>query len=241
MKKHIVKVLKTDFLNPGVKRFVVKKPAGYVFIPGQATAISINEPKLLNQSKPFTFTSVSQSDHLEFIVKIYVEHNGVTQKLLKVKAGDELILHEPFGTILYQGPGLFIAGGMGITPFIAIFRQLELQAQLAGNSLLFANKTAGDIILKVELEQLLGENYVNVLELTTDPGMKNGFIGSKLLKQYATPDTAYYYICGPEKFTIIIIKHLLTLGIEKSRIIIEKQQPGHAFSSRMLNQPGQLN
>lgn len=71
--------------------------------------------------------------------------------------------------------------------------------------------------------------------------MKNGFIGSKLLKQYATTNTAYYYICGPEKFTIIIIKHLLTLGIEKSRIIIEKQQPSPAFSNTMLNQRIQLN
>jgi ferredoxin-NADP reductase len=121
MKKHIVKVLKTDFLNPGVKRFVVKKPAGYVFIPGQATAIAINEPKLLNQSRLFTFTSVSQADHLEFIVKIYSERNGVTKELLGVKTGDELVVHEPFGTIRYQGPGLFIAGGMGITPIYRYF------------------------------------------------------------------------------------------------------------------------
>jgi ferredoxin-NADP reductase len=129
----------------------------------------------------------------------------------------------------------------GSPPFIAIFRQLELQAQLAGNILLFANRTAGDIILKEELERLLGENYVNVLEHCTAPGMKNGFIGSKLLRQYATTDSAYYYICGSAKFTIIVIKHLLTLGIEKSRIIIEKQQPGHGFNSAMLNQPVQLN
>lgn len=241
MKRRVVKVLKTDFLNTVVKRFVVKKPAGYAFIPGQATAVSINEPRFLNQSRPFTFTSLSQSDYLEFIVKIYAERNGVTKKLLEVKAGDELIIHEPFGTISYQGAGLFIAGGMGVTPFIAIFRQLELQAQLVGNSLLFANRTAGDIILKEELERLLDANYVNVLETTNDPGIKNGFIGSKLLRQYATTDTAYFYICGPEKFTIIIIKHLLTLGIDKSRIIIEKQQSSPAFGITMLNQPGYLN
>ena len=241
MKNHVVKVLKTDFLNPGVKRFVVKKPAGYHFIPGQATTISINEPKFTNQSRPFTFTSVTQSNHLEFIIKTYPERNGVTKKLLEIKSGDELIIHEAFGTIRYQGPGLFIAGGMGITPFVAILRQLELQGRLAGNALLFANRAATDIILKDELKGMLGNNYVNILETTADPNTKNGFIGSKLLKQYATPDKAYYYICRPEKFTIIIIKHLLTLGIEKSRIIIEKQQPGSAFSSVMLNPPGQLN
>lgn len=224
MKKHVVKVLKTDFINPGVKRFVVKKPAGYEFIPGQATTISINQPKLTNQSRPFTFTSPHQSDHLEFIIKIYTERNGVTKKLLEVKAGDELILHEPFGTIRYHGPGLFIAGGMGITPFIAIFRQLELQEQLAGNMLLFANRAASDIILNNELKEMLNGNYINVLETTTAPNAEKGFIGSRLLKKYVTGDTKHYYICGPDRFTVIIIKHLLDLGIEQSQIVCEEEQ-----------------
>lgn len=241
MKNHVVKVLKSDFLNPGVKRFVVKRPTGYEFIPGQATTISINEPRFTNILRPFSFTSNNKSNFLEFIIKIYPERHGVTKKLLEVRTGDELILHKVFGTIRYLGPGLFIAGGMGITPFIAILRQLELQGSLAGNSLLFANRTATDIILKDELQGMLGNNYVNVLETTSDPTMKNGFIGSKLLKQYATPEKSYFYICGPEKFNIITIKHLLTIGIEKSRIIIERDKTVLAYNSVIHNQLCQFN
>lgn len=224
MKKHIVKVLKTGFVTPNVKRFVVEKPGGYKFIPGQGTAVSVNEPKFRKESKPFTFVSVNESDHLEFLVKFYTGHYGLMERLVKVKAGDELILHEAFGSIRYEGPGLFIAGGTGITPFIAIFRQLESEDQLAGNSLLFANRTADDIIMKDELKEMLGGDCVNILEISNDPGMKTGFIGSKLLKQYKTGDEGYYYICGPDKFTIIIVKHLLSLGIRKSKIIFDKQQ-----------------
>jgi len=234
MKKHVVKVLKTDLLNPCVKRFVVKKPAGYHFIPGHATTISINEPKLTNQARPFTFTSVNQSDYLEFIIKIYAERNGVTKRLLEVNAGDELILHEVFGTIRYKGPGLFLAGGMGITPFIAIFRQLELEGQLTGNSLLFANREESDILLKNELKEMLDGNYINVLETTTAPNVEKGFIGSKLLKQYVTGDAKHYYICGPDKFTAIIIKHLLDLGVRQSQIVYEKEQVRPSIRYEMI-------
>jgi len=168
MDKHIVKVLRTDFVTHNVKRFVLEKPAGYTFIPGQATDVAINKPGLETELRPFTLTSLNEWDHLEFIIKIYTGHNGVTEKLAAINTGDELIIHEVFGTIAYKGPGIFIAGGAGITPFIAILRQLKVENKLAGNTLLFANRTDNDIILKDELNELLGDNFINVLEKPLD-------------------------------------------------------------------------
>jgi ferredoxin-NADP reductase len=140
MIKHAVKVLKTNFVTHNVKRFVVERPSGYNFISGQACDVSINKPGLENELRPFTFTSTNGTDHLEFIIKIYTGHDGITEKLLDINVGDELIVHEVFGSISYKGPGLFIAGGAGITPFISIFRDLKQQNRLAGNTLLFANR-----------------------------------------------------------------------------------------------------
>src|SRR5438045_681031 len=152
MQKHIVKVLQTDFITNNVKRFVMEKPSGYTFVPGQATDVSINKPDLENELRPFTFTSLNEENYLEFIIKIYKGHDGITEKLLSVNAGDELIIHQVFGTINYKGTGLFIAGGAGITPFIAILRQLKRENKLQGNRVLFANRTAEDIILGYELK-----------------------------------------------------------------------------------------
>ena len=222
MNKHIVKVLETDLVTHNVKRFKVEKPEGYNFIAGQATDISINKPSLENELRPFTFTCLNEADCLEFIIKIYKGHNGVTEKLLDVNEGDELIVHDVFGTINYQGPGLFIAGGAGITPFIAILRQLKSENKLAGNTLLFANRTADDIILHEELKNILGNKLVNVLEITDDPGMQKGFISNELLKQYIDGKEQYYYVCGPDKFTAIMIEKLLELGVPKPQIIIEQ-------------------
>jgi len=123
MEKHIVKILKTEMVTHNVKRFTLEKPKNYSFISGQATDVSINKPGLENELRPFTFTCLNTDPYLEFTIKIYKGHNGVTEKLLDVNSGDELILHDVFGAINYQGPGLFIAGGAGITPFISILRQ----------------------------------------------------------------------------------------------------------------------
>lgn len=69
MKAYIVKVLKTDFVTHNVKQFKVEKPAGYTFIPGQATEISINTTMLEKELRPFTFTSLPNADYLEFIIR----------------------------------------------------------------------------------------------------------------------------------------------------------------------------
>jgi ferredoxin-NADP reductase len=221
MKKHIVKILTAEFVTHNVKRFVVEKPLGYEFIAGQATEVAINKPGHEKEFRPFTFTSIPGTVNLEFIIKIYTGHDGMTEKLLAVTAGDELLLGEVFGSIGFAGPGLFIAGGAGITPFISIFRQLKTDNRLAGNTLLFANKTEADIILKDELKLLLKATYHDVIEEPTsgDPGSR---INRELLKAYVLPSTHNYYVCGPQKFTEAMVDILLKLGVVKAHIILEQ-------------------
>ena len=79
-----VKVLRADFITHNVKRFVVEKPSGLAYLPGQAVDISINKPGLQDELRPFTFTSVPGSNYLEFIMKIYSDHDGVTKKLATI-------------------------------------------------------------------------------------------------------------------------------------------------------------
>nr|WP_068890816.1 FAD-binding oxidoreductase [Pedobacter panaciterrae] len=219
---HVVKILSIENVTHNVKRFTVEKPIGYTYIPGQATDISINKPELKSILGPFTFTSLNQSEYLEFTIKIYKDHNGLTNKLSSLSPADELIIHEVFGTINYKGPGLFIAGGAGITPFLAIFRQLKLNGSLSGNKLLFANHNENDIIHKTELKYMLGDNYLDVLKDPLDPEIRGRIIDQNLLKKYTERQNKWYYICGPDAFTLAMVDHLKNLGIEKSHIIIEE-------------------
>jgi ferredoxin-NADP reductase len=222
MEKHVVKVLKTEFVNYNVKRFTIEKPAKYTFISGQATDVSINKPGLEDDLHPFTFTCLNSDDHLEFTIKIYKGHNGFTEKLLDINEGDELILHEVFGAINYKGPGLFIAGGAGITPFISILRQLKKDDKLAGNVLLFANHTEKDVILKGELDEMLGGNHIDVITDPEAPNAHGGRIDKALIKQFLTDKTEYAYVCGPDEFVAVMKGYLLEAGLKEGQIVIEQ-------------------
>lgn len=222
MEKHIVKVLKTHLVTHNVKQFDIEKPAGYTFIPGQATDVSINKPGLEDDLHPFTFTSLNDWDHLQFTIKMYIDHDGMTNKLQDVNAGDELIIHDVWGAINYKGTGLFIAGGAGVTPFIAILRQLHKDGQLKGCKLLFANKRSDDIILRKEFEGMLGDNFINILDESDDRNIMEGHIDKRLLAIYATSAIKYFYVCGPDKFTETMVKYLEELGKNKEQIILEQ-------------------
>jgi len=222
MEKHIVKVLATRSITHNVKQFDLEKPKGYKFIPGQATDVSLNKKGLKDDLHPFTFTSLNDWDNLQFTVKIYTDHDGMTNKLQHINAGDELIIHDVWGAINFKGPGLFIAGGAGVTPFIAILRQLYRDGRINNCKLLFANKSVDDIILNDEFRMMLGENFINILDKTDDPKFLQGHIDKQLLQKYATDDMKYFYVCGPDKFTEDIVKYLEELGKSKECIIIEE-------------------
>src|SRR6188472_2731611 len=148
MESHIVKIKSIGKVTHDVVRIVLEKPAGYTFTSGQATEVAINKEKWKEEKRPFTFTCLPEDDYLEFTIKTYPSHKGVTNELLLLKQEDELILHDIFGAIAYKGEGVFIAGGAGVTPFISILRFLRSRNELGGNKLIFANKRKEDIILK---------------------------------------------------------------------------------------------
>lgn len=220
--EHIVKILVTEFVTHNVKRFKVSKPDSYTYKPGQATDVVINLPEWKEERRPFTFTSLNEWDHLEFTIKIYDDHNGVTNELGKLHAGDELILHDVWGTIHYKGEGTFIAGGAGITPFIAIFRQLQKDGKLGNNKLIFSNRTAQDIILKDEFEKMLSENFINTITQEKTVKYDNRKIDESYLKEKIKDFSQYFYICGPDPMIESIKEQLLNLGADKDKIVIEQ-------------------
>ena len=219
MESHEVKILKTEYVTHDVKRFRVEKPRGYKYIPGQATEVAI---KGKEGKGPFTFTSLNDEPELEFTIKIYNEVAGITKELGKLKAGDELIIYDVWGSINYKGPGVFFAGGAGVTPFIAIFRQLFKDGKIAGNKLICSNKTEKDIILKEEFEKMLGDNFINVITREQSEKYYNQKIDEALIKKLVNNFKQHFYICGPDKFVKDIQSILEKLGVSKDLIVIEK-------------------
>jgi ferredoxin-NADP reductase len=219
--EEIVRILNTEYVTHDVKRFQVEKPAEYTFIPGQATEVSVNTAKYKDEKRPFTFTGLNSEPYLEFTIKIYREHKGVTKELGNLKPGDELIIRDVWGAINYKGPGIFIAGGAGITPFISIFRDLRSRNEVAGNTLLFGNKTKADIILEPEFRQILGNSFINILSEEITPEYSYGFIDEEFLRSNIKDFEQNFYLCGPPPMVEGVTKYLKNIGVEEKSITLE--------------------
>jgi ferredoxin-NADP reductase len=217
---YVVKILEIKPVTHDVKSFRVTKPAGYQFIPGQATDLSIGLPKWKEEKRPFTFTSLNESPALEFTIKRYADHEGVTNQLHQLSIGAELIIGDPWGAISYQGPGFFIAGGAGITPFMAILRQLHKEGNLQDNILFFSNKTSGDIIYREELTRILGKQVIFVLSRGGKAG--SGHINAEFLEKEVGDFSRHFYVCGPDKMVLEINSLLEFKGASADSVVFEK-------------------
>lgn len=207
-----VKILKTELLTPNVRRYRLEKPKDFHFEPGQATELSLDKDGWRDQKRPFTFTSLNAWDELEFTIKSYRDHPGVTNQLWTAWPGDRLLLRDVWGTITYKGPGTFIAGGAGVTPFIAILRQLAQDGKIAGNRLIASYRTEKDIILRDEFEAMAG--LETLWTITDDPAtrLSRARIDIDFLKTHIIDFAQNFYLCGPDPLVHDLRQALSKLG-----------------------------
>jgi ferredoxin-NADP reductase len=221
MKRKKVKITSIKYLNHDVLEINTDKPEDYSFTPGQATDVAIEKEGWKEEKRPFTFTSLPSDNQLQFVIKTYPSHDGVTEQLAKLEKGDELTVGEVYGAIEYKGNGTFLAGGAGITPFIAIMKSLDKNNELRNNSLVFGNKTKKDIFLKDTFESFLGRKFVNILSEEKTKEYPHGHIDKDFLQNLVTDVSQYYYVCGPPKMAEAVIQDLRDLGVSKEFIVAE--------------------
>jgi ferredoxin-NADP reductase len=222
MADYQVKVIRVKNITHNVHAFVVEKPEEFVYSPGQATELSILNENWKNEKRPFTFTSIPTEPTLEFTIKSYTDHDGMTNQLTLVQPGDFFEMGDAWGAIAYQGEGVFLAGGAGITPFIAILRALYTRGEIGNNQLFFANKTRADIILKDEFEKMLGYNFFNILSVEEVENYPHGRITREFLKMHIKDFHQPFYVCGPDAFTASVLQALQELGAKPESLVFEK-------------------
>lgn len=217
----IVKILSIEHATHNVMRIRTEKPEGISYVAGQAVDIAINTPKWKEELRPFTFTSLPSDSFLEFHIKIYPEHNGVTNQIAKLSDEDSLLIGEVFGDIHYEGEGIFIAGGAGITPFIAIIKELDKNNKLADNKLIFANTNSEDIIANDLFTEILGKHFINVLSKEENKKYEHGYITKEIIESQIQNNASHFYLCGPPPMMDAVLKQLKELGVDDSKIIKE--------------------
>jgi len=215
-------LLMSGFVTHDTRRLVLERPNGFSFEPGQGVELTIERDPWRDEGRPFTPTSLAQDRVLEFVIKRYPERDGVTPALHDLEPGAPLSISDAFGTIAYRGPGVFIAAGAGVTPFLAILRKLAAEDALDGHRLLFSNKTEGDLICGQELRHYLGEDAV--LTYTRQGARPDGVrhINSGFLKAHIETLDQYFYVCGPQGFVDSVNRDLVSLGAHPERLVYER-------------------
>lgn len=210
-------------LTHDVFRLRFPKPQGFAFTPGQATDFALAKDGWVDEKRPFTFTSLIDDDELEFVIKSYPSHHGVTEQIAKMAPGDEVQISDPWGAIEDRGPGVIIAGGAGITPFLAILRnRLKQEGSLSGFQLLFSNKREQDIILREELAGMEGLVTHFLLSEEEVEGLPHGHVDGTFLDKVVANFTGVFYLCGPPPMEDAVSKALKERGVSDDRLVREE-------------------
>lgn len=217
-----VKILDTIPVTHNVRHYRLERPKGYGFSPGQATEVSIDRDGWQDKKRPFTFTCLPDAENLEFTIKSYFDHNGVTNELWSLGAGDKLILRDVWGTIQYRGPGTFIAGGAGVTPFIAILRHLNASGRIGGNRLIVSNRTEKDIILRDEFEAMGGLQTLWTVTNDQKSRLLQERIDIDFLRRHVGRFDQNFYLCGPDPMVKELRGFLEELGADVANVTWER-------------------
>lgn len=196
------------------------RPPEFEFSPGQAAELAFNKDGIKDEGRPFTMTSQPSDASMTFVIKSYPEHDGVTQHIPDLGIGDMAEAEGPFGAITDHGPGVFLAAGAGVTPFIAILKKHDREG-IKGDTLIFSNKTDDDIILKETWESLSGVTPHFYVSNQEDTDFQSGQIDKAALESLVEDKAQPFYICGPGGFVDAMRDALKEMGVEKDKIITE--------------------
>lgn len=200
---------------------VFDRPEGFEYTPGQGVELHLLKDGWEDKGRPFTPVTLPDEPTLEFVIKSYPAHGGVTEQIGKMKPGDEVEMKGPFGAISDEGPGVFIAGGAGVTPMIAVLRKrLHDHGSLEGSTLVFANKTEGDIIWRDRFEEMNGLKTAFVVD-EAGASVPQQKLDQEYLSRFVRSDSRCY-LCGPPPMMKAVRGILQDLGVTDEKIIEEK-------------------
>ncbi|KAI4458277.1 nadh-cytochrome b5 reductase [Holotrichia oblita] len=211
----------------------------------------INDELVIRSYTPVS--SDEDHGFVDLVIKVYFknvhprfpEGGKMSQYLNNLQIGDKIDFRGPSGRLVYIEPGTFsirklrkdppqtvkakrvsmIAGGTGITPMLQLIRHiLNDSSDKTELSLLFANQTEKDILVRKELEECAAQ-YPNQFKLwytldtpPEDWKYSSGFVNDEMLQKHLfspSPDTIVLMCGPPPMINYACIPNLDKLGYNK--------------------------
>jgi ferredoxin-NADP reductase len=229
---HKLKLLKRREIARATIEFIFDKPDNLTFIPGQYAGFTLINPSETDAggiTRRFSMLSTPDDKHIAIATR--VQNSAYKRVLNAMTIGDEIKFAGPTGAFtLHEDvnvPAIFIAGGIGITPFYSMIQDATRQHSPREFILFYGNQTPNDSIYLHELQQLQDENKNFTLVATmanADASWQgeSGFITDSMIKKYVADITIpVFYICGSPAMVTALQETLVEMGIEEAKIKVE--------------------
>lgn len=184
------------------------------FRAGQFLYATFHQPGLARESHPFTIAS-APGGALRIVVKRLGDFSG---RLMQLRAGAEVQLEGPFGAFLLMDDPVhaqtWIAGGIGITPFLSWARSLD-DSTLA--DLYYCTPGAEQAHFIDELYEIADRHpRFRVIPIRKDSLGRLGVADIAAVNPHL--DEGHVFVCGPQLMIDNIRSGLVGRGIAAGRI-----------------------
>ncbi|MBW3568931.1 FAD-dependent oxidoreductase [Candidatus Parcubacteria bacterium] len=189
------------------------KPAHIHHIAGQFIELYLphENPDARGERHWFTLSSSPTEKTLSITTKISSEGSSFKRTLRNLKPGDQVLMAEPMGDFVLPKdpfiPLLFVAGGIGCTPYRSMVKYLQDCGEKRSIKLIYAALVAQEIAFRDIFDQL-GDDFIPL-------------VGQKLTSQkilaHASP-SHYIYLSGPEPMVESLDKQLKQTGVSPDHI-----------------------
>ncbi len=221
--KHLITLVESKQEADDVYTFVFESFEKINWKAGQHGILSFGKPKLEGGSwRGFSIAS-DPKEGLVRISTIIPEQPSEYKKALKaMKPGDSITMRGPFGPFyISEGdkPAVFIAGGIGITPYRSIIASCVDESPVSGPKLdLIYVDSKAKFTYKDDLDKLAGKSErLNISYLNNREALSQQLQATS--KKYG--NTANYYISGSQTMVKELKDKLISFGINKKNIINE--------------------
>lgn len=187
-------------------RLDVKVANGIEFLPGQYVRLRPNES---SEWRSYSMANASGDTNLVFYIRL-VTDGQFSSWLTTAKAGDLLEIGPSRGTFFLRNesrPRLFVAGGTGLAPFLAMLQAVRTTPEFntAPIHLLIGGRTAGHLFAQEELARLQRDLPNLQISIATEsdppPGAQEGY-ATDLIAELSLDKSTRVYLCGPPPWSM---------------------------------------
>ncbi len=227
-----LKLLKKVKPTNTISEFWFEPAREFSYRPGQFLEWSLAHPHadLRGSRRFFTISSAPEEGHILLTTRFSDPSSSFKKALRELKVGDEIVASNVEGEFVLpkdQNKKLvFIAGGIGITPFRSIVKHLIANKEKRDMVLLYSNRTAEDIVFKDIFQEAERNNGLRAIYALTEEDKipsdwrgEKGFINENLInRQIPDFEDRIFYVSGPEPMVKAFEKMLKQMGVASKNI-----------------------